>query len=290
MNGYQFQDFYFEKQDEYHEILGVKHSALYHYMTHLANKLHWPKSFGLPSDITMMKTRISSYRTYSNALHDLQECGLIKIVSTSKNQYSATTISLVIPDVLDDKKAGASVSALDDASVSAYDSASVSASVKNAEAQPSQRQSHSSHNKTYKTLNVINIKPINVGKGEKSDEIDFQIFVDHWNQTYKTNARLTDSKRKQIRARLRTFNQQEILQAMSKRSHDHWLNNVEPKFLTDWNAFWRSDEKIEKYLTTPTEHLEKNTDGKTSNNYFNGSRPQTNGQRLEAHILNPNEV
>jgi len=88
------------------------------------------------------------------------------------------------------------------------------------------------------------------------DSIDFELFISEWNQVYATNIRLTKSKKTQLIQRLKSFSKEEILTAMHKRRHDHWLNNDGKKFLTDWEALFRNDEKIEKYLNAPLKNLQ----------------------------------
>lgn len=97
----------------------------------------------------------------------------------------------------------------------------------------------------------------------EKDKIDFELFISEWNQVYGTNIRLTKSKKTQLIQRLKTFSQEEILQAMHKRRHDHWLNNDGKKFLTDWEALFRNDEKIEKYLNAPLKHLQHESNKRT---------------------------
>jgi len=87
-------------------------------------------------------------------------------------------------------------------------------------------------------------------------KIDFELFISEWNQVYGTSIRLTKSKKTQVINRLKTFSPEEIIYAMHKRRHDHWLNNDGKKFLTDWEALFRNDEKIEKYLNAPLKHLQ----------------------------------
>jgi phage replication O-like protein O len=75
-------------------------------------------------------------------------------------------------------------------------------------------------------------------------------FVDLWNELYGTRLKVTESKRKQIRARLETFTQDEIMESMRNRVKDEWLNGDGKQYLKEWTAFWRSDEKIERYLNS----------------------------------------
>lgn len=70
-----------------------------------------------------------------------------------------------------------------------------------------------------------------------------------WNQLFDCNLRMTESKHRQIRSRLRTYKPEEILLAMKNRSQDTWLQGEGSKFFSDWESFFRNDEKIERYLT-----------------------------------------
>jgi hypothetical protein len=82
----------------------------------------------------------------------------------------------------------------------------------------------------------------------ENQEIGYQSFVKRFNELYGCNRRVTDEKRKQIRARLRTFTASEIEQAWVNRKSDDYLNGEGSKYLADWNAAMRNDEKIERYL------------------------------------------
>lgn len=73
-------------------------------------------------------------------------------------------------------------------------------------------------------------------------------FVEFWNEVNNCQLRITDKKREQIRSRLRTFTEEEIRQSIRNRSQDEWINGDGAKFKTDWNSFWRNDEKVERYL------------------------------------------
>lgn len=68
-------------------------------------------------------------------------------------------------------------------------------------------------------------------------------FVDLWNELFNTRARITDGKRAQIKARLKTFTEEEIKKALHNRSKSDKL--LSP---TNWDAFWRNDEYVEGWL------------------------------------------
>jgi len=79
-----------------------------------------------------------------------------------------------------------------------------------------------------------------------------------WNQAFDCNLRLTTSKKRQINARLKTFTLQEVIQAMKHRSQDQWLQGEGSKFFSDWDSFFRNDEKIERYLARKESNYIKN--------------------------------
>lgn len=71
------------------------HHALYNYLVHLANKMDWPETFGLPTDVTMNRTSIRNWKTYKKTLDDLEEFGFIEVIERPKNQYTSLVIALV---------------------------------------------------------------------------------------------------------------------------------------------------------------------------------------------------
>ena len=70
------------------------HIALYYFIIDHCNRLGWPDKVGLPSHYAMTVLGVSRYETYNSYLTGLVECGFVNIVEKSKNQYSATIISL----------------------------------------------------------------------------------------------------------------------------------------------------------------------------------------------------
>ena len=73
-------------------------------------------------------------------------------------------------------------------------------------------------------------------------------WVELWNELHGTSLRLTEQKQKQIKARLRNYTPEEIGIAIRNRLEDTWLNTDGKEYLGNWNAFWRNDEKVERYL------------------------------------------
>ncbi len=78
--------------------------------------------------------------------------------------------------------------------------------------------------------------------------IDYVQFVDLWNDVNDCNLRITDKKREQIRARLRTYSEDELKTSIRNRSKDDWINGEGKKYKDNWDSFWRNDEKPERYL------------------------------------------
>lgn len=96
------------------------------------------------------------------------------------------------------------------------------------------------------------------GRWDESQPIDYSGFVDRFNEIYSLNGksalRVTDKKRGQIRGRLKVWTAQEIINAWKNRTQDEWLNSEGKKYLSDWEAAMRNDEKIERYQTVKNEH------------------------------------
>ena len=88
-------------------------------------------------------------------------------------------------------------------------------------------------------------------------------FVDLWNDVNECNLRITDKKREQIRARLRTYSEDELKTSIRNRSNDDWINGEGKKYKTNWDSFWRNDEKPERYLTQNENGQYKVIDGGT---------------------------
>ena len=78
-------------------------------------------------------------------------------------------------------------------------------------------------------------------------------WVELWNELHGTSLRLTKEKEKQIRARLNQYTPEEIAIALRNRLDDTWLNTDGKEYLSNWNAFWRNDEKVERYLNRQDE-------------------------------------
>lgn len=98
-------------------------------------------------------------------------------------------------------------------------------------------QAHSETNANKKKVNE-----------NKEKEINYVQFVDLWNRVNDCSLRITDNKRKQVRARLDRFSETEIKESIINRSKDEWINGEGFKYKSNWDSFWRNDEKVERYL------------------------------------------
>ena len=83
---------------------------------------------------------------------------------------------------------------------------------------------------------------------QEKNSINYVQFVDLWNEVNDCNLRITDNKREQIRARLRTYSEDELKKSIRNRANDDWINGEGKKYKTNWDSFWRNDEKPERYL------------------------------------------
>ncbi len=69
-----------------------------------------------------------------------------------------------------------------------------------------------------------------------------------WNEVNECNLRLTPSKRKDVERRLRTFSKDEIIEAIRKRRNSEAMQRNAGQYLASWESFFRSDDRVEKYL------------------------------------------
>lgn len=94
MNGYELSRIWFDWCFVNPDKIKPNHSALYFFCIEHCNRLGWKDKFGLPTTMAMEALGIKSYNTYKQTLVDLVEWGFIKMIETSKNQYSANIVAL----------------------------------------------------------------------------------------------------------------------------------------------------------------------------------------------------
>lgn len=94
ITGYALSRAWFDFAFENPEKIKPNHSALYFFCIEHCNRLGWKEKFGLPTTMAMEAIGIKSYNTYKQTLSNLVEWGFVKMIETSKNQYSANIIAL----------------------------------------------------------------------------------------------------------------------------------------------------------------------------------------------------
>lgn len=98
--------------------------------------------------------------------------------------------------------------------------------------------------------------------------VDFDKLMKIWNDLHKTNLRLTSGKKKQILARLKTFDKNELYQAMKNRANNEWFKTPEGmQQISNWDSFWRNDEQVDKYLNAS---FKKNKTRETQEEFIEG--------------------
>jgi len=82
--------------------------------------------------------------------------------------------------------------------------------------------------------------------------------VDYWNECNGTQLRVTEGKRKQIKARLNKFTESEIQSAIKARSESQWIK--ENNQHNNWDALFRNDDSLEKWLVRASESQKEEKD------------------------------
>ena len=94
LNSYDLSRAWFDFCFENPEQINPSHTAVYFFAIEHCNRLGWKQKFGFPTTMVMEAVGIKSYNTYKKILLDLVSFGFIKMIETSKNQYSANIIAL----------------------------------------------------------------------------------------------------------------------------------------------------------------------------------------------------
>lgn len=95
MNSYELSRKWFNYCFDNPEKVKPIHTALYFFAIEHCNRLGWKDKFGFPSQMVMEAVGVKNWRTYSKALNEIVEFGFIKMIETSKNQYSSNIIAIV---------------------------------------------------------------------------------------------------------------------------------------------------------------------------------------------------
>lgn len=90
-------------------------------------------------------------------------------------------------------------------------------------------------------------------------------FVDLWNECNGTQLRVTEGKRKQIKARLAKFTESEIQSAIKARSNSQWIK--ENNQHNNWDALFRNDDSLEKWLVRASESQKQEKDAWTEKGF-----------------------
>lgn len=93
-NGYYFTNKWFEFAFSNPEKINPSHTAMYLWIVQLNNKMNWAEKFASPAGQTMQAIGLKSYNTYKKVFNELVEFGFIKVITESKNQYTACIIAL----------------------------------------------------------------------------------------------------------------------------------------------------------------------------------------------------
>jgi len=86
---------------------------------------------------------------------------------------------------------------------------------------------------------------------KKEDTTTMIAVLDFFNSTTGTKLKLTDNKKKQIKARLNTFSIEELQTAIKNRMKSQW--HIENWWTKDWDSLFCNDEKIDKMLNNNAE-------------------------------------
>ena len=95
MNGYELSRVWFNYCFDNPEKVKPINAAIFFFAIEHCNRLGWKEKFGFPSQMVMEAIGVKNWRTYSKALNELVEWGFIKMIETSRNQYSSNIIAIV---------------------------------------------------------------------------------------------------------------------------------------------------------------------------------------------------
>lgn len=93
MNGYKLSKAYWEFAFNNPDLCKPSHAALFMYIIEVANLKEWVDKFPLPTDHTMGVIGIKSYSIYKKVFDELVLFGMIKVVQSSKNQFTSNIIA-----------------------------------------------------------------------------------------------------------------------------------------------------------------------------------------------------
>lgn len=94
ITGYELSRNWFDWCFENPDLITPTHTALYFFSIEHWNRLGRKEKFGLPTQMCMDAIGVSNWRTFSKAFNNLVDWGFFKLITKSKNQYSATVIAI----------------------------------------------------------------------------------------------------------------------------------------------------------------------------------------------------
>lgn len=178
-------------------------------MVILRKTLGWHKWADYISISQIMEATGLSNRQSINCVNSLEKKGFIR---TKKSKRTTTLITINFTEASEESSQGGENSS----------QGSEESSLATGE-----KSSHTKH---------IN-KPTNIKPSK---------FVDLWNECNGTKLRITDGKRKQIKARLKKFTEAEIESAIKARGSTKWVK--ENNQSNNWDAMFRDDDSLEHWL------------------------------------------
>lgn len=176
MNSFELSRNFFNFSFENPEKITPSHIALYFFAIEHCNRLGGKEKFGFPSGMAMEAIGIKSYNTYAKTLKDLVLWGFIKMIESSKNQYSSNIIAL-------SKNDKALVKALDKALIkhSSKHLQSTGESIYTIDKQINNKQINNKQEREAKPQSVLDVRLFfeELGLNGKS-ETQAQIFWNHY--------------------------------------------------------------------------------------------------------------
>jgi len=183
-------------------------------MAILRKTLGWHKWADYISISQIMEATGLSNRQCIDCVNSLEKKGFI---NTNKSKRRTTLITINFTDPSEETSQAGEESSL-----------------------PSEKSSLATGEKSSHTKHIN--KPTNYKHSE---------LVDYWNECNGTQLRVTEGKRKQIRARLGKFTDTEIKSAIKARSESQWIK--ENNQHNNWDALFRNDDSLEKWLVRASE-------------------------------------
>lgn len=239
LNGYQLSRQWFDFCFDNPEKIKPIHTAIYFFAIEHCNRLGWKKKFGFPTQMAMEAIGIKNWRTYNKAFTDLVDWGFLELIEKSKNQYSSCIICLCKKY---NSTVGSPTKSLDKA-LQKHAQKQVNSTVGiNKQETKEQGTKEQGTKEQYEEKYSIESDY----EWDGNQPIDYDSFVDYFNEVTGGACRMTNNKRPDIKKQIKVFTGNEIKQALDKRAK----SLSDSQYLTSWESiFTRKVERMEKYLT-----------------------------------------